>query len=240
MADTPPPRDKLVSLPVAPLQQRGHTDHMVSSIMKMIEQGILKEGDVLPAERELAQQFNVGRNTLREAIKVLEIYGVVDRAPRHGTVIKHANIDHIVGIAFAGMQITPTVFEDIQGYRRLIEMGVAPHVVARAGEEDYARLKTLIGNMAGTSDLHEQAHWDFEFHLYLVSLEGNSVLTRSYRVLAEPMKRLMELGKGSHGTEVAVNQHHRILEALRNGDVGAYSSLLSEHMEFGRRFVGES
>src|ERR1700722_19177283 len=45
--------------------------------MSLIERGILKEGDVLPPERELAKQFNVGRNALREAIKVLEIYGLV-------------------------------------------------------------------------------------------------------------------------------------------------------------------
>jgi DNA-binding FadR family transcriptional regulator len=225
-------------LPFRPLQRVGITDHMVSSILAMIEQGLLKQGDVLPPERELAQQFNVGRNTLREAIKVLEIYGVVDRAPRLGTVIRNANLDHIVGIAFAGMQITPAVFEDIQGYRLLIEMGIAPTVVERATEADLTQLDSLISHMAGTSDLQEQALWDYEFHLALVRLAGNGVLTRSYGVMAEPMKRLMELGKGAHGTQAAIAQHKTILAALRARDVAGYTAALSEHMKFGRQYVG--
>jgi GntR family transcriptional regulator, transcriptional repressor for pyruvate dehydrogenase complex len=236
--DTPRKAEtKARDLPIRPLQQRGHTDHMVSSIMSMIEQGILKEGDVLPPERELAQQFNVGRNTLREAIKVLEIYGVVDRAPRLGTVIRRANLDHIVGIAFAGMQITPEVFEDIQGYRSLIEMGIAPAVVERVTNEDLSRLDMLIDRMAATSDLSEQAQWDYAFHLALVSLAGNAVLARTYRVMAEPMKRLMELGKGSHGTQVAIDQHRDIVAALRARNIDAYTQMLAKHMKFGRQYV---
>jgi len=237
-ADSPKkPEGKGRDLPISPLQQRGHTDHMVSSIMSMIEQGILKEGDVLPPERELAQRFNVGRNTLREAIKVLEIYGVVDRAPRLGTVIRRANLDHIVGIAFAGMQITPEVFEDIQGYRLLIEMGIAPVVVERVTNDDLARLDQLIERMAATSDLREQAQWDYEFHLALVGLAGNAVLARTYRVMAEPMKRLMEIGKGAHGTQVTIDQHRDIVAALRARDIDAYTQMLAKHMKFGRQYV---
>lgn len=226
-----------VPLPISPLKQRGHTDHMVSSIMSMIEQGILKEGDVLPPERELAQQFDVGRNTLREAIKVLEIYGVVDRSPRNGTIIRHANLDHILGIAFAGMQITPAVFEDIQGYRSLIEVGIAPVVVQNIDASALAKLGLLIDRMASTTDLREQANWDYEFHLALVTLANNTVLSRTYRVMAEPMKRLMELGKGSRGTQAAVDGHREIVEALRQSDLGAYTAALTAHLAFGRQFV---
>jgi GntR family transcriptional repressor for pyruvate dehydrogenase complex len=229
-----------VDLPIRPLKQLGHTDHMVSSIMSLIEQGILKEGDLLPPERELAQQFNVGRNTLREAIKVLEIYGVVDRAPRNGTVIRHANLDHILGIGFAGMQITPAVFEEIQGFRSLIEIGIAPIVVARVTEAELGQLELLIKRMAATSDLGEQARWDFEFHLALVTLAGNSVLSRTYRIMGEPMRRLMELGKGSRGTAAAIEHHNKIVDALVRRDLAAYTQTLTEHLAFGRQFLPTS
>jgi DNA-binding FadR family transcriptional regulator len=206
--------------------------------MSMIEQGILKEGDALPPERELANRFQVGRNTLREGIKVLEIFGVVDRAPRLGTVIRHANLDAILGIAFAGIQITPKVFEDILGFRKLIELGVANIVVERASEADFKTLHLLIRRMESTGDLREQASWDYEFHLALVQLSGNVVLSRSYRVLAEPMKRLMEIGKGTHGTSAAIEQHTDILAALEARDLADYVDRLTKHMDFGRRFLG--
>ncbi len=148
-----------------------------------------------------------------------------------------SHLDHIVGIAFAGMQITPEVFEDIQGYRSLIEMGIAPAVVERVTSDELARLDMLIDRMAATSDLREQAQWDYEFHLELVGLAGNAVLARSYRVMAEPMKRLMEIGKGAHGTQVTIDQHHDIVAALRNRDVEAYTQMLAKHLKFGRQYV---
>ena len=61
-----------VKLHVEPITTRGQSDQVIASLMSLIERGILKEGDVLPPERELAKQFNVGRNALREAIKVLK------------------------------------------------------------------------------------------------------------------------------------------------------------------------
>lgn len=204
--------------------------------MQMIEQGILKEGDVLPPERELAQKFNVGRNTLREAIKVLEVHGVVDRAPRLGTVIRRANLDNIVGFAFAGMQMTPDVFEDIQAFRLIVEMGIAQAVVEKVTDEDLELLETFIGHMAGTSDLREQARWDYEFHYALVKIAGNAVIARTYRVMSEPMKRLMEVGKGARGTQAAIDQHKDIVQALRGRDLDAYRGALSQHMTYGRQY----
>ncbi|KVS70068.1 FadR/GntR family transcriptional regulator [Burkholderia cepacia] len=231
---------KVIDLPISPFERRGHTDHMVGSIMSMIEQGILKEGDALPPERELAQQFNVGRNTLREAIKVLEIFGVVDRAPRFGTVIRHTNLDNMLAIAFSGMRITPELFEDIQGFRLLIELGIASSVVEKIDETELKHLESLVKHMANTADLREQASWDYEFHLKLVELGGNAIVARTYRVMAEPMKRLMELGKGEHGTQVAIDQHLEIVAALRARDTVAYTAVLRKHMTFARQFVNQS
>lgn len=228
---------KPVDLPISPFERRGHTDHMVSSIMSMIEQGILKEGDVLPPERDLAQRFNVGRNTLREAIKVLEIFGVVDRAPRSGTVIRNANLDNMLAVAFAGLQITPKLFEDVQGFRLLIELGIAPVIIAKIDDRALRALEALIGRMAATGDLREQAVWDYEFHLAIVQLAGNAVVSRTYRVMAEPMKRLMELGKGTHGTQAAIEQHAEMVATLEARDLAAYSASLTLHMTYGRKYL---
>jgi DNA-binding FadR family transcriptional regulator len=223
-------------LPIGPVERRGHADQMVAAIMSLIEQGILREGDLLPPERELAQRFEVGRNTLREAIKVLEIFGVVDRAPRLGTVIRRANLDSILAIAFAGLKITPEVFEDIQGFRRLIELGVATAVVERATEADWNALERLITRMEQTTDIREQARWDFEFHFALVDRVENAVIARTYRIMAEPMKRLMELGK-SHGIEGTARDHRAMVDALRARDADAYTARLDAHLSFARRYL---
>ena len=238
MTDGAPKAGRRVSVPLAPVTRQTPTDQMVSTIMSMIESGALREGDVLPPERELARQFDVARNVLREAMKVLEVYGVVERSPRHGTAIRRTNLDHIIGMAFAGMQITPEVFGDIQGFRSLIELGVARSIVSRADRGDHlARLEKCIDYMADGTGVAEQARWDYACHLELVKLAGNDIATRTYGILSAPMTRLMEMGKDARGVEVAVTQHHELLVALREGDVDAYTRVLSEHLEYGRRFA---
>jgi GntR family transcriptional repressor for pyruvate dehydrogenase complex len=103
-----------VKLHVEPITTRGQSDQVIASLMSLIERGILKEGDVLPPERELAKQFNVGRNALREAIKVLEIYGLVGRKTKVGTVIRQTNLDYIISFAFSDLPATTRVFNEIK------------------------------------------------------------------------------------------------------------------------------
>lgn len=205
----------------------------------MLERKELREGDVLPPERELAQQFDVGRNTLREAIKVLQVYGIVDRAPRLGTVIRSANLDHMLSVAFSSMQITRETFDDIQQFRQMMESGLAPIVVERCGPETVAELKRINANMVAAADLRDQAMHDFAFHTLLIELGGNSVLSRTYRVLGEPIRRLMELGKGNRGTDAAFQQHEAMIEALSRQDAEGYTRFLAEHLAHGRRYLPE-
>ena len=110
-------------------------------------------------------------------------------------------------------------------------------VVERASDEDFRGLRVLIKRMEATGDLREQARWDYEFHLAIVEISGNAILSRSYRVLAEPMKRLMEIGKGTHGTSAAIEQHINILAALEARALKVYVERLAAHMDFGRRFL---
>ena len=180
-------------MPIQSIEPRRLYRQIADQIRGLVRSGEYRAGSRLPPERDLAQRFNVGRNTLREAIKVLEIFGVVDRAPRSGTVIRNANLDNMLAVAFAGLQITPKLVEDIQGFRLLIELGIASVVIARIDDRALRALEALIGRMAATRDLREQAVWDYEFHLAIVQLAGNAVVSRTYRVMAEPMNVIRRL-----------------------------------------------
>lgn len=214
-----------------------HSDDVVRKILGMLERGELNEGDVLPPERNLAQQFNVGRNTLREAIKVLQVYGVVERSPRLGTIVRRANLDHILGVGFSSMQITTETFDDIQQFRQLMETGIAPMVVERCTPAVLDSLADSNSAMAQATDLRDQAAHDYRFHETLLELTGNAVLVRTYRVLGEPIRRLMELGKGTRGKQAAFEQHQAMIAALGARDTDAYRSLLIEHLAHGRRYL---
>ena len=228
-----------VKLHVEPITTRGQSDQVIASLMSLIERGILKEGDVLPPERELAKQFNVGRNALREAIKVLEIYGLVGRKTKVGTVIRQTNLDYIISFAFSDLPATTRVFNEIQSFRLVIETGIANAVLAHINDKVIARLKELIEMMGATDDYRQQALCDYEFHLTLVRLSQNGIITRMYEVLSEPMKRLMELGKGKQGGAFAQRIHRELVSALEVRDLEKYVALMRRHLNKGRRFLAK-
>jgi len=60
---------------------------------------------------------------------------------------------------------------------------------------------------------------------------------RVFEVLSEPIKRLMELGKGKHGATFAQEIHRKLVAALKQRDAAVYSTTMREHLEFGRRFL---
>lgn len=229
-----------VSIHVEPIKAQGHPDKMIASLLSLIERGVLKEGDILPPERDLAKQFRVGRNALREAIKVLEVYGLVERKTKVGTIIRQSTMNNVIKFAFAGLPATPKVYDEIQSFRLVLETGIAASVVERIDPPTIAKLTGLIERMGATDDMREQALHDYDFHATLVAVSGNSIIIRVFEVLSEPIKRLMELGKGKNGGTFAQEIHRKLVAALKQRDVAVYTATMREHLEFGRRFLGSA
>src|SRR6476469_9859197 len=144
-----------VVIPIEPIKAQGHPDRMIASLLALIERGVLKEGDILPPERELAKQFHVGRNALREAIKVLEVYGLVERKTKVGTIIRRSTMDNVIKFAFAGLPASPKVFDEIQSFRLVLETGIADAVIERIDPPTIVRLAGLIERIGATDDIRE-------------------------------------------------------------------------------------
>ena len=226
-----------ISIHIEPIKAQGHPDKMIASLMSLIERGVLKEGDILPPERDLAKQFKVGRNALREAIKVLEVYGLVERKTKVGTIIRRTTMDSVIKFAFAGLPASPKVFDEIQSFRLVLETGIADAVIERIDPPTIVRLAGLIERMGATDDIREQALCDYDFHATLVAVSGNSIIIRVFEVLSEPIKRLMELGKGKSGASFAQELHRKLVAALERRDAAVYAATMREHLNAGRRFL---
>ena len=226
-----------ISIHVEPIKAQGHPDKMIASLMSLIERGVLKEGDILPPERDLAKQFKVGRNALREAIKVLEVYGLVERKTKVGTIIRRTTMDSVIKFAFAGLPASPKVFDEIQSFRLVLETGIADAVIERIDPPTIVRLAGLIERMGATDDIREQALCDYDFHATLVAVSGNSIIIRVFEVLSEPIKRLMELGKGKSGASFAQELHRKLVASLDRRDAAVYAATMREHLNAGRRFL---
>ncbi|TPN48449.1 FadR family transcriptional regulator [Mesorhizobium sp. B1-1-9] len=213
-------------------------DQTVRQILDLIRNRSMSVGDVLPTERELCELFGASRNTIREALRTIRTYGLIDPKPRVGAVLADRQNVAIQNFFAAQMDISKTSFHDIQGFRRIIEVSIGDHVILNASATEIDALDEVNGLIETSKDVQEAAQRDFDFHLALVKLAGNRMLVQTYQFLSPVILHIMTVGKSIRPILSETRRAHgEIIAALRARDRIAYSYLMSRHLDFGLRFV---
>ena len=171
-------------------QNKAYQD-VVEQIQEAIMEGSLKPGSLLPAERELKEQFGISRGTLREALRVLEQKGLIEirTGVAGGSVIREVNSENLsdnLGLLIRNRAVS---LRDLAEFREGMEGSVAALAAQRATEPDRSQLERLLGEAEG--HLKEgRKGWDAfvrtdeQIHLALARISGNqlfiAVLTSVY------------------------------------------------------------
>lgn len=213
-------------------------DQTVRQILDLIRNRAMSVGDVLPTERELGELFGASRNTIREALRTIRTYGLIDPKPRVGAVLADRQNVAIQNFFAAQMDISRTSFHDIQGFRRIIELGIGDHIVLNASTAELDALDEVNDLIEASKDVQEAAQRDFDFHLALMKLAGNRMLVQTYQFLSPVILHIMTVGKSIRPVLSETRRAHgEIIAALRARDRIAYSYLMSRHLDSGLRFV---
>lgn len=208
---------------------------LVGQIKELIEARNLGVGDPLPSERELVEMFTSSRTTVREAMRILKAYGVVDVRPKVGAVIIDRRMDAVFDLySFNTLELSRQTFLDTQGFRRLIEVGSIDILLDRTTPEDLAELRAINEAMHAESTPVAAAKHDFRFHARLVSIQGNRQVDEMYRVMKPVMLLIMENGISRKKFDGAnYTQHAGIVDALEARDRLAFQYRATEHLEMG-------
>ena len=212
-------------------------DVLVQQIKSYIQENQLGLGDSLPSERELGEMYDSARNTVREAIRILKAYGVVDVRPKVGAVIVNRHMDAVLDLFSFQLTISSETFKDIQGFRRLIEVGSVDQLFSRVTDTDLGELRRINSAILHAKSAEEAGKLDFEFHSTLLRIAGNETVLSIYNTMMPIITRLMETGKHTDGLEKTYEQHSRILDALHRRDRLAFQYQVSEHMDQGLRYI---
>lgn len=213
-------------------------ERLVEHVQTMIAERGLAFGDPLPTERELGQLFGSSRNTVREALQYLRAYGVIDIKPKTGAVLANRQNHAVSQLMTLHHKISPASFREVQGFRKIIEIGAGDAVMLSLSEEDLQRLEETNRHILSARNVAEAAQRDFAFHDQLVGLAGNSVLLASFRYQRDAVMDIMTLGKEERPIKEATFQaHQEIIAALRARDRIAYAYLVGRHLDYGMRFV---
>jgi GntR family transcriptional regulator, transcriptional repressor for pyruvate dehydrogenase complex len=228
---------EIVALP----EKQSAVDNVVDQIRELIREEGLTVGDVLPSEADLSSRFGAGRNTVREAVRTLKAYGLVDSRQKVGAVLTDRVQEAMSDLFSLSLEISVDRFADIQGFRRLTEMNLADNLVGKISAEALARMVEANERMVAASDVVEASGFDFLFHQIMIEAAGNRTLTGIYAMLRPVVRKLMESGKSQRtARDAAAREHLDIVEALRSGDRIDFLYHMNRHLSAGLQFIPDA
>jgi GntR family transcriptional regulator, transcriptional repressor for pyruvate dehydrogenase complex len=215
---------------------------LVEQIKTMIDERNLGVGDPLPSERDLCEIFSSSRNTVREAMRILKTYGVVEVRPKVGAVIIDRRMDAVFDLySFNTLELSRRTFLDTQGFRRLIEVGSIDLLFERTTPDDVAELRAINDAMREADTPVRAAVEDFAFHARLITILGNQQIIDIYRIMKPVMLKIMENGiaRRKFGG-LNDSEHAFIVDALEARDRLAYQYRMATHLEAGLALFREA
>jgi GntR family transcriptional repressor for pyruvate dehydrogenase complex len=210
-------------------------DAMVLNIRGLISEGRLGVGDSLPTERELCERFQASRNTVREAMRIMKAYGIVSVRPKVGAIIVDDRMERALDLfSFDTLDISRRTFNDIQGFRKLIEVGSVDAIFEQMRPEDITEMRSINEQMAAAGTIPEASELDYRFHLRLVSVLDNRAVRDVYRIMKPVIIRIMERAKELRDfTGDTYEQHAAVVDALATRDRIRYQYALQSHLHVG-------
>lgn len=210
-------------------------DAMVLNIRGLISDGKLGVGDSLPTERELCERFQASRNTVREAMRILKAYGVVSVRPKVGATIIDDRMERALDLfSFNTLDVSRRTFNDIQGFRKLIEVGSVDALFDQMRPDDLAEMRLINAKLRAATSIAEASEQDFQFHLRLVMILDNRAVCDVYRIMKPVIIRIMERAKQLRDfTGDTYEQHSAVVDALGLRDRIRYQYALQSHLQIG-------
>jgi GntR family transcriptional regulator, transcriptional repressor for pyruvate dehydrogenase complex len=214
-------------------QLRAH-EYVAEQIRRHIALRLIKPGEALPAERELAVMFGVGRPTIQHALRLLEAAGLVEarRGRTGGTFItghdqdSPATDDLILRVMRERKEL-----QDLLVYRRLIEPAVARLAATTRRGVDLSAMRRAIRGMRHASSEPDYMRHDTDFHLAVAGATCNAFLTRAIEEIRLRLNDAMTLLPESDAWHTRISgEHEALLEAIENCDGDTTETLMQEHV----------
>ncbi|GAA5232350.1 FadR family transcriptional regulator [Verticiella sediminum] len=232
MEDHSSPDSPLEFVPIVP--QRAFED-IAGQIRGLIASGRLKPGDRLPAERKLSAQFNVSRNTMREALRALELSGLVElrKGAAGGAFVLPGSPDVIVNglmnLYHLGA-ISPAQLTEARIWLTAVVVRVA---CERVTEEDLAALEANIAAATAArdaGDFERRARLQVEFHVRLAETTRNPVLHATMMGVSEVLQEFIR-GIGPSDNPYVLPSRRRFMQHLRKRDADAAVAEMTKLLE---------
>jgi GntR family transcriptional regulator, transcriptional repressor for pyruvate dehydrogenase complex len=226
---------------ITPLPRTTLTESAFEQLISYVVNGTWKPGDRIPPERELCQQLGIARTSLREALKAMELVGMLDSRVGDGTFVcpRSEFLSRPLLWAFTGTDHAE--LRDIMEARTLIEENLAGLAAERGSEEEIAAIERSVQMMRDCIDRRESIlEADLYFHLAIASAAHNEVLRNAVQLLRNLMRQWLYFKLLMPDVpQIVVKRHEAVLAAIRRRDAGAARAAMRQHLDETVRLVSQ-
>jgi len=195
----------------------------------------LKPGDLLPTEQNMCQMLGISRNVLREAIKSMELMGMISSCPGRGTMIKEFNLDFIFqNVLFFTVGDEKRSIGEMLGVRKTIELGYTRQAFDALTEDDICGIRACYESIKAKWEQRVFFHADDkEFHMQLFKHLNNGVLHSLLEAIWAVDENFQVEEKAKH-LDDTIAKHEAIVVALEKHDYEAFAKAMEAHFASGK------
>jgi GntR family transcriptional repressor for pyruvate dehydrogenase complex len=220
------------------------TDEAIEKIKAMIVSGELGPGDRLPPEKELAERLGLSRNSMREAVKALEVIRVLDVRRGDGTYVTSLE-PHLLleAITFVVDLHDDGSLLELFAVRRMLESQATGLAAGNATAEEAAALQEEVASVdSDTVSLDDLVAHDMRFHREIVRLTGNDYLASLIESLSSQTVRA-RIWRGlteQNALDRTLSEHRAIADAIAQHDSALATSLATAHIAGVERWLRQA
>ena len=201
------------------------TDDIIRQIRFLLDSGDLQPGDKLPAERKLAEKFQVARSQVREAFKKLEFYNIIKTMPQSGSTALNSLISDI-------LKMDNCDFHSLVEARSIIEINAAKLCAIRRTEEDLKMIESAMNNYnKKIKECGSALEEDLYFHRTIAEGSKNTVLkSMMMTITPDIMVNYAKFNVCKTNFEIPISEHRLLFEYIKNNNAEAASNIMSQHL----------
>ncbi|HUZ95419.1 MAG TPA: FCD domain-containing protein [Edaphobacter sp.] len=211
------------------------THLLILRFQQLLSDGVLSPGTKLPSERELAANFGVARSSLRQALKVLEIMGVITQKVGDGSYLnKDASSVLAVPMEFLFL-LDDTSLQELTEMRLMMEPALAAKAAERANTQHIALLRQSIVDLGHSK--HDRVRLvasDILFHRAIFQASGNRLAGRLFHTIHRAMLNMIMVTSQLVDLEHTLHFHQPILEAIEQRNSELAARLMTDHLNDAR------
>lgn len=215
-----------------PIKKRRLSEYAIDELRKFIANNNLSEGSKLPSERKLVEKLEISKGSLREALRMLEITGLVEVMPGKGTFVRNLTGDLVVPLSSWVTRNKEEIYKHFEA-RLILEPEIAALAARRISKKYINRIKQNIRLQKSypETEVVSIINADIEFHRLVAEAAKNETIT----MLMNSLVRISFYGwkaalRVEGRNESAVKEHTQLLSFLTKCDEDGARTSMREHM----------